>query len=386
MKVEQIYSIMNTVTNELLGDSVVVNEDLSNIVELGDTFLNTVGVDNYVKSLTDHIGRVIFVDRVYNGRLPQVLRDGWEYGSILEKVATKLPEAVENETWELENGQSYDPFIFHSPEVVTKFYNQRVTFEIDMSFTEKQVKSSFSNVTQLNAFLSMIRTSIENSMTVKTDGLIMRTINNMIAETLYDEYSGGVYTGGSGVRAVNLLYLYNQTVSAGDALTASEFMTSPAAIRFSISIFKNYIDRLRVMSTRFNVGGQERFTPTDRLNVVMLSEFKNAADVFLQSGTFNDQYTALPESETVVYWQGSGLDYGFASTSKIDITTPDNHTVTTTGILGVMFDRDALGVSNLDKRVTSQYNAKAEFFNEFWKFECGAFNDLNENFVVFFVA
>lgn len=386
MKVEQIYSIMNTVTNELLGDSVVVNEDLSNIVELGDTFLNTVGVDNYVKSLTDHIGRVIFVDRVYNGRLPQVLRDGWEYGSILEKVATKLPEAVENETWELENGQSYDPFIFHAPEVVNKFYNQRVTFEIDMSFTEKQVKSSFSNVTQLNAFLSMIRTSIENSMTVKTDGLIMRTINNMIAETLYDEYSSGVYTGGSGVRAVNLLYLYNHTVPAGDALTASEFMTSPSAIRFSISIFKNYIDRLRVMSTRFNVGGQERFTPTDRLNVVMLSEFKNAADVFLQSGTFNDQYTALPESETVVYWQGSGLDYGFSSTSKIDITTPDNHTVTTTGILGVMFDRDALGVSNLDRRVTSQYNAKAEFFNEFWKFECGAFNDLNENFVVFFVA
>lgn len=386
MKVEQIYSIMNTVTNELLGDSVVVNEDLSNIVELGDTFLNTVGVDNYVKSLTDHIGRVIFVDRVYNGRLPQVLRDGWEYGSILEKISTKLPEAVENETWELENGQSYDPFIFHAPEVVTKFYNQRVTFEIDMSFTEKQVKSSFSNVTQLNAFLSMIRTSIENSMTVKMDGLIMRTINNMIAETLYDEYSGGVYSGGSGVRAVNLLYLYNQTVSAGDALTASEFMTSPEAIRFSISIFKNYIDRLRVMSTRFNVGGQERFTPTDRLNVVMLSEFKNAADVFLQSGTFNDQYTALPESETVVYWQGSGLDYGFSSTSKIDIKTPDNHTVSTTGILGVMFDRDALGVSNLDRRVTSQYNAKAEFFNEFWKFECGAFNDLNENFVVFFVA
>lgn len=386
MKVEQIYAIMNTVTNELLGDSVVVNEDLSNIVELGDTFLNTVGVDNYVKSLTDHIGRVIFVDRVYNGRLPQVLRDGWEYGSILEKVSTKLPEAVENETWELENGQSYDPFIFHAPEVVTKFYNQRVTFEIDMSFTEKQVKSSFSNVTQLNAFLSMIRTSIENSMTVKIDGLIMRTINNMIAETLYDEYSGGVYTGGSGVRAVNLLYLYNQTVPAGDALTASEFMTSPEAIRFSISIFKNYIDRLRVMSTRFNVGGQERFTPTDRLNVVMLSEFKNAADVFLQSGTFNDQYTALPESETVVYWQGSGLDYGFSSTSKIDINTPDNHTVSTTGILGVMFDRDALGVSNLDRRVTSQYNAKAEFFNEFWKFECGAFNDLNENFVVFFVA
>lgn len=386
MKVEQIYAIMNTVTNELLGDSVVVNEDLSNIVELGDTFLNTVGVDNYVKSLTDHIGRVIFVDRVYNGRLPQVLRDGWEYGSILEKVSTKLPEAVENETWELENGQSYDPFIFHAPEVVTKFYNQRVTFEIDMSFTEKQVKSSFSDVTQLNAFLSMIRTSIENSMTVKIDGLIMRTINNMIAETLYDEYSGGVYTGGSGVRAVNLLYLYNQTVSAGNTLTASEFMTSPDAIRFSISIFKNYIDRLRVMSTRFNVGGQERFTPTDRLNVVMLSEFKNAADVFLQSGTFNDQYTALPESETVVYWQGSGLDYGFSSTSKIDIKTSDNHTVSTTGILGVMFDRDALGVSNLDRRVTSQYNAKAEFFNEFWKFECGAFNDLNENFVVFFVA
>ena len=50
-----------------------------------------------------------------------------------------------------------------------------------------------------------------------------------------------------------------------------------------------------------------------------------------------------------------------------------------------MFDRDAVGVSNLDRRVTTNYNAKGEFYNNFFKMDCGAFNDLNENFIVFFV-
>ena len=389
MTVSQIYEIMNTITFENLGDSIVVAEDLSNIVDIGDTIENTMGLDNYVRKLVDHIGRVIFVDRVYSGRAPSVLRDGWEYGSILEKISTGLPEATENETWMLQDGESYDPNIFTAPEVNVKFYNDRITFEIPISFTEEQVKSSFSNVNQLNAFLSMIRTSIANSMTVKIDALIMRTINNAIGETLYSDFSGGVYSGGSGIKAVNLLYLYNHAVygdSSGSYITASEFVRTPEAIRFSVNIFKNYIDRLAVMSTLFNTGEQPRFTPNDRLHVVMLSEFKNAADVYLQSGTFNEQYTALPNAESVVYWQGSGTDYAFSSTSAIKIKTSGGHDIDASGVLAVMFDHDALGVANLDTHVTTNYNPRAEFFNEWTKSTMGLFNDGSENVVVFFVA
>lgn len=386
MKVEQIYELMNTVTEELLGDSIIVEEDLSNIVDLGKAFEDSVGLENYTRSLVDHVGRMVFVDRVYGGRAPSVLVDGWEYGAILEKISVSLPEAQENEVWELQDGQSYDPNVFKKPNVTAKFFNDRITFDIQLSITTKQVKSAFDNVTQLNAFVSMLYTSVNNSATVKTDSLVMRAINNMIGETLYSEFPNGVYTG-SGVRAVNLLKLYNDTLATGTTpLTKDEFCHSPEAIRYSIMVFKNYIDRIKVMSTLFNMGGAERFTPDERLHIVMLSEFANSADVFLQSDTFNEQYTALPKAERTVYWQGSGVDFDFGSTSAIKLQTSGGHVIDTDGIIAVMFDRDALGVANVDRYVTSQYNAKGDFTNNFYHYTQGMWNDGNENFVVFYVA
>lgn len=386
MKVEQIYNIINTITNEQLGDSIIVQEDLSNIVDVGQAFENSVGYDNFTRSLIDHIGRVVFVDRVYGGRAPSVLMDGWEYGSIMEKIATTLPEAQENESWELEDGQSYDPFVFKKPDVLAKFFNDRVTFDIQLSITTEQVKSAFSNVGQMNSFMSMLYTSVANSATVKTDALIMRTINNMIGETLYSEFPNGTYTGVTGVRAVNLLKLYNDTIAEADALTAAEFVRTPAAVRFAVGIFKNYIDRIKVMSTLFNMGGQARFTPEDRLHFVVLSEFANNADVFLQSDVYHDDLTRIPSAERTVYWQGSGTDFAFANTSAIKIQTSAGHTIDASGIIAVMFDRDALGVANIERDVTTQYNAKARFTNNFYHYTEGLFNDGNENFIVFYAA
>lgn len=385
MEVKQIYSLVNGATSEVLGETAVLNEDLSNVVDIGEQVFNANALDRYVKALVNHIGRVIFVNRAYRGSAPSVLMDGWEFGSVLEKVQADMPDASENESWELENGASYDPNIFYQPKVSAKFFNKRVTFEIPMSFTEKQVKQSFSNATQLNGFISMLYNSVDKAMTVKVDALIMRTINNMIGETVHSEYSAGNYNASSGVRAVNLLYLYNQRYPNAQ-LTAENAPTDPEFIRFAAYKMGLYSDRLSKMSTLFNVGGKERFTPADMLHVVLLSDFAAAANVYLQSDTFNEQFTALPNAETVPYWQGSGTEYGFDSVSKINIKTASNDAVEIGGILGVMFDRDALGVSNLDRRVTTNYNAKAEFFTNFYKFDAGYFNDLNENFVVFFVA
>lgn len=384
MKVEQIYEIMNGMTKEYLGEDVIVKEDLSNIVELGQKFEDVMGLDNYVRKLPDHVGRVIFVDRKYEGRAPQILMDGWEYGSICEKIMTRIPDAVENEDWELTDGTSYDPNVFHAPDVIGEFWNKRTTFEIDMSITRKQVKSSFDNVTQLNSFLSMILNAIETSLTVKLDALIMRTINNMVGETIYDAMPAGTYTGAGGTRAINLLKLYNDKYSA--SLTAANAVTTPEFIRFAAYTMKNYIDRLKVLSTLFNIGGESRFTPASKLHVAMLSEFKNAADVFLQSDTFHNEYVALPNADSIPFWQGSGTDYAFGSTSEIKIKTASGHDIDITGVLAVMFDRDALGVSNLDREVRTHYNEKADFWNYFYKAFAGYFNDTNENFVVFYVA
>lgn len=384
MTVEQIYSLMNSVTSEILGESVILKEDLSNVVDVGTAIFNASSFDAYVKTLLNHIGKVIFVNRPYSGNIPSVLRDSWEFGSVLEKISVDLPEATENESWELTDGASYDPNIFYKPTVSAKFYNKRVTFEVPVSITEKQVKQSFSNASQLNGFVSMIYTAVDKSLTVKIDSLVMRTINAMIGETVKADYASANINSKSGIKAVNLLYLYNQkfskNISAGDALVDPDF------IKFACYTIGMYASRLTKLSTLFNIGGKDRFTPNDLLHVVMLSDFKKASAVYLESSTYHDEMVKLPASEEVPYWQGSGQTYAFNDVSKVYITTPDGDDVTVTGVLGVMFDRDALGICCEDRRVTTNYNPKAEFTNSWFKFDCGCFCDKDEQFVVFFVA
>ena len=377
MKVEQVYSIMNAVTQTTLGENEVLAEDLSNIVDIGNSIMNVAGIENYVRSLTDHIGKTIFVNRAYSGSVPSVLMDGWEFGSILEKVTyDDLPEATENESWKLENGKSYDVNVFTQPKASAKFFNKRVTFEVPMSFAERQVKSAFDNAAQLNSFFSMIYNAIDKSMTVKVDGLVSRTINNMIGETLVN--------GAGSVKAVNILKMYNEKF--GTRLTANNCIYDPEFIRYASLVIGLWSDRLTKLSTLFNVGGKDRFTSKDLQHIVLLSEFEAYAKAYLYSDTYHKEFTALPNAEKVAYWQGSGTNYDFASTSKIHVTTSSGDEVEQSGILGIIFDRDALGVSNLDRRVTTNYNAKGEFFNNWYKFDAGYFNDLNENFVVFYVA
>lgn len=384
MEIKQVYEIVNTATQEAIGESAVVNEDLSNIVDVGTAIFNASAFDAYVKSLVNHIGKVIFVNRPYRGSAPSVLMDAWEYGSVVEKISSEMPEAVENESWELTDGASYDPNVFHAPKAEAKFFNKMTTFEIDRSITERQVRQSFSSATQLNAFVSMLFNEVEKSLTVKNDSLIMRTINNMIVETMYSQYTGGAITGAGGPKAVNLLARFNSQYSK--SLTAAQAILDPEFIRYAAYTMALYVDRLTRMSTLFNIGGKQRFTPKDLQHIVMLSEFRAAADVFLQSTTFHDEYTKLVNAETVPFWQGSGTDYAFSSTGKIDATTVAGHAQAVTGVLGCIWDRDALGVMNFNSRVTTQYNAKAEFTNYFYKRDARYFNDMNENFIVFFVA
>ena len=395
MKVTQLYTLVNAVTKEILGETAVVNEDLSNVVDIGKSIFDQTSVDNYVKKLVNHIGKVIFVDRVYSGGVPSVLMDSWEFGSVLQKVSMSMPEATENESWNLVDGQEYKQDVFTAPKVEAKFFNSKVTFEIPMSFTELQVKESFSSREQLNGFVSMITTSVENSMTVKLDALIMRAINNMAGETLV----AGIGSGAAGSKvldftktsatAVNLLALYNATAETANKVTAANALTNYHFIKFATYTMGIYADRMSKVSKLFNVGGKERFTPADMRRTVLLSDFSKAAVTFLQADIQSPELVALPQHDAVPYWQGSGTDYALTSTGIIDIKTASGDTVKvpeTAAIIGVMFDRDAVGVANLERRTTTAYNAKAEFYNNWYKMDAGYYNDLNENFVVFFIG
>lgn len=392
MKIEQVYSLVNASTKEILGETDIVAQDLSNIVDIGTSIINSNNVDNYVKSLVDHIGKVIFVNRPYLGSVPSVLMDKWEFGSVLEKIGADLPEAVENKSYELSNGVDYSPNVFYKPTVSAKFYNSKVTFEVDMSFTERQVKESFTNAEQLNAFISMLYNAVERSMTVKVDSLVMSTINNAIAQVVNHAMplveNGDYSQAATTPQAINLLKIYNDTFTK--TLTKTTCLADTDFLKWCCIMLSTYSKRMSRMSTLFNIGGKPRFTPKEDLNIIMLQDFYANMQVNLASNTKNKEDLLLPtDITTIPYWQGSGDDYSTDKVAKINVTIKTGESTTKTiemgGIMCVMFDRNALGVCNMDRRVTTNYNPKAEFYNNFYKFDCSYFNDLDENFIVFFI-
>ena len=378
MKVEQIAEIVNQTTAEITGTEAISDIDLNKVVETGAEVIdNDKLIDNYVKNLIDHIGKVVFVNRPYTGSTPSVMMDSWEYGAILEKITYEgLPEAEDNDTWDLEDGKSYDPNIFYKPTVSAKFYSEKRTFDIPMSFAQRQVKSAFSSAAQLQAFFAMIETAISNGMTVKMDSLVRLTLANAIA-TIYAN------------RVTNPVQYYGlvaryQAATGDQTVTKANALVTPEFCRWASMEMKRVIARMRNLSTLFNKGEKYRFTASDRLHLILHSDFVAAAEAYLYSDTYHDEFVKLPKAEEVSFWQGTGTSFGWSDTSKIIVTPSDSeNAVTVEDIVGIAWDRDALGVSNLDRRVTTNWNAKAEFTNNWYKFDAGYFNDFNENIVVF---
>ena len=391
MDITQVATFVNSVNQEIIGASAILEEDLSNVVDVGKAIFDATSYDKYVNALVDHIGRVIFVDRKYSGELASLYRDNYEYAAVMEKIyVTDLPVAIENDTWKLTNGTSYDPNVFTQPSVAAKFYNKKTTFEVDLSIADIQIRSAFDSATQLNAFISMLVNSVDTAINIRLEGLSERVINTLIANTFNDDIPD-LDVSKTGIKAVNLLKLYNDQFTSAP-LTVAECLYNAEFIRYAALTIAKYSERLKKVSTLFNCGGLVRFTPADKQHIVLLSDFVAAAGSYLQSDTYHNEFTALPKAITVPYWQGSGTDYGFDSISKvhIDIVDPSDDTKTIEvelpGVLGVIFDHDAAGITNDKRRVTSNYNAKAEFTNMFYKQDANYFVDLNENTVVFFVG
>ena len=379
MKVTQIKDLVNSSLKEVDGTSILLKEDLSNVVDVGKDILDKDDIDNFVKKLVDRVGKTVFNNRVYQGSAPSVLMDAWEYGSVVEKVDADLPNVTENDSWNLQDGKSYDQDIFYQPKVSAKFFNSKVTFDIPMSFTKMQVKSAFNSATELNSFISMLMTKVQNAMTLHLDGLIMKTINN---------FSAQVINSNKGLQVVNLLKGYND--QTGQSLTSAKALTDPNFIKYANLMINTYRSRISQMSTLFNVGGVHKFTPMENQHLVILSDFASSSKVYLESNTYNQQNVQLGSNyDTVPYWQGSGTSYDFTDTSSIDVAIKDGSStkeVKQSGILGVLFDTSALGVSCQNPRTTTAVNARAEFYTNFNKYDAMYYNDLNENFVVFMVA
>lgn len=383
MQVNQIYSILNDVMLEVTGQNVaeegepaafILNEDLSNIVDMGTKIFSNNWKDNYVKSLLDRIGREVFVDRTYEGYAPRVLRDSWEYGSIMSKTRCKIFDAKANPSWNLQKGETVNQFEFNPPDVTQKFYNSKTAWQIDCSFTDYQLRESFTNAAAMNRFISMIENRIQTSMTIYIDSLIMRTINNFIAEKI-----------NAGNSVIDVLAGFNATQET--PITAAAAVSNKEFYRYLAYRTDLDIERFRAPSANFNIDDEANvtFTPREYAHFVLHSDFAAGMKVYLQADTYHENLVTLGDFETVPFWQAQGDAYQLATTSRIDVKLASNNetTVNRNYIIGILFDRDALGVLNDNRRVTSAYNANGEYWNNFYKVDTSYFNDLAENAIIY---
>lgn len=379
MKATQIYALVNTAYQQATGQSDIVQEDLKNIVDVGTIILSAEYREPYVNSLFNQIGRMVFVDRPYNGVAPKIIRESWEWGSIMSKSRTKDFTAVQNPAWSLVRGETVNQFEYQPPEVQTTLYNELITWEIDCSFVQRQIRQSFQSAEQMDRFLSMIQSHIVSNQNANIDDMILRALSVMMGYKLH-----------ANVGVIDLLTAYNTRFSK--SLTAENAITDKEFERFAAFQILLYRDRMRARTAAFieNDPGYTAFTPDEYSHVVLLSDMGQAMKTYLQSDTYHDDLVKIGKYETVPYFQGIGENgFGFDDITHIDVLLPQKNggtadvEVNRNHIIGTIFDRDAVGIINEETRVEVTYNRKGEYWNNFYKIDTRLFVDPAEQCIVF---
>ena len=325
MNWEQVSTLVNDTTKELIGEeAVLLDDNLSNVIDLGNQVFSVSSYDAFTKKLIDRITRTIFVDRKYTGEMANLRRDAWEFGIKQKIYLTQLPEAVDDESFKLVNGASYDDNKFNQVEAAAKFYQQAATFRIDLSVAEKQAKTAFANRNELNSFVSSLFNAVDTSLELKLESMAKACVNNLIANTIYDDIPD-LDPSKTGVKAVNLLKLYNDQFDpdGNNPLKVADALYTPEFIRFAVLQISQYIDKFKIATRLFNCGELIRWTPKEKQQLILSTFLKTAADVYLQSDTFNEQYTALPMSTSIASFQGVGDSFDFETCSKIHCEIKD---------------------------------------------------------------
>lgn len=400
MLVNQIATMLNDLGKAMVGLDVTFADDLKNIVDAGKQILDFTSsdkknFDNFMEKMIDRVGYVMDVNRSYRSQAPNILKNSWDYGSLLMKVRAELMDAQDNSTWqlaEIPNGTGLsndqdplgnqiipsrlDPFVLNKPNVSAKFYNKKVTYEVPITLVDYQLREAFTSAAEMSRFIAMIENRIRVKRTLSTDALIMATIRNLAGVKLA--------TG----KAINLLPLYNATIVT--PIIAADFWTNPDAIRFANKMISLNAKYMEGASTLYNEGDYVTFTPSDRLKAVFLAEFVKDAEVYLYSDTFHNEYDKLEGYSEIAYWQGSSTDGSLTSRSTIQGTFIDNDEKLVSGaadgVIAVLFDEEAAAVCCENDRTTSQRNGRAEYVNYFYKWDAMYMNDLEENCIVFYVS
>lgn len=392
MKMTDASVIVNEVAHEMLGLSDVDVVDSSNIVDIGKQMQSLSGGDVVYKKILDRIGKMIVRNKVYTGKFLNIVRDGWEFGNILQTLRIKSKNAIADPSYNPQSGQNYPLTEYEANEVIQKFYQDFDNFQLTYWRPNDQLWSAFNSMEELTRFFTGLEVAMSNSLSLRLQGLCKVALTNMIAQTLHAEFPEGNYKDDSKMKAVNLLFLYKATGAADAAtMTPENCRQSQGFLRFAAETINNWYDRLQDMSTLFNIDGEEEFSRAEDINLVVLSTFANDMkyNLYNAAGQYDYSLMKLPGYETVPYWQGSGTAYDEGTIGEIHMTIKvgeETKNIEGTGIMAVMHDKEAVAVNCERKKMTTFYHPDLDQTKVFDKYLGQYINAFDKNFVVFYVA
>lgn len=377
--VNQIYALINEVAKQTFGESAVKVTDTSTLVALGDKVLSSdTDTDKFAKTLVDRIGRTIFSIRRYTASGDDgLVKEPFEYGCIVQKIYVDLPEAKENKAWEIGESSytpTYAPVI--KPSIKQKLFEKMVTWEIDVTIPDFMFRTAFTSAQGVATLIDAIFTTMENYMEIALENNKNLTRATFIANKLSKGKPCGKH---------NLLKEYNALTGA--TLTVATCMRDIGFLKWASQQINLWASRMKKMSVLFNDENYKRHTPTADLVVNVLQDFDSALVSYLESDTYHNEMVKLANTySTLPYWQGTGDTYSFSDTSKIHVKLSKDITVDQSGVIAVMYDRDAMGVTITKRNGTTERNNHDEYTNYYNKATYGYFNDMSENGIVFYVA
>lgn len=371
MAVKQIYEIVNSVNSQTMGVSELTVVDEQGLISLGETVLTTNGLaDTWLNSLAQRIGKTIISFREYKSKYSDMVLDSMQWGNIVQKIKVSMPKATEDESYKLVEGKSIDMYKVANPKVTQRVFTTETPYQFYVTIKRTQLEEAFTSENAMNGFIGAIYGEVQNAIELSLEGLARNCINNFIAERLK-----------SNKCTFNLLKMYNTENST--QLTVNTCKNDKEFLAYCVSRINLISKYMENMTSIYNDGTQTRHTPKSLQHLRVLEDFESRLETVVQYQAFRDGYVKLNNYHTTSFWQ--------------NINNPDSIKVTPSGdktkeisqdnILAILYDRDALGLYKKDSwNSTTPFNSAGGYYNTYYHHKELYFNDLSENFVVFYLA
>lgn len=400
MDIKKVVNVVQSVMNQLSGTQyfpvkteidpttgeevkpqpmVLTATDTAALVDMGEVAKgNPAAAELIYKTMIDTIGKIIIESRSYVAELPSLFVDTIDWGGFVEHVQVGLSDVYEDEMWNPdgfinyneEGGPEYAQSIaeqehaFYRPRINAKLYKEAKDISVRLSTVRDQMFTALNNWDEMNKFISALFTSVENTIQLKAQAYAQATVIAAIGKAIKHKHLYSLRT------------LYNAETGSNIA-SANEFRNNEAAMKWALAFIANTKDNFRTYTTAFNNGNELTFTPESDERLILLSKFANDAKFGVRADTYHEELIGIGNFEKITAWQAingnSGKAFDFETVSSISLNNEslnkigiEGEALTLTNIVGVLYDKWAMGITLDKKKVTTSYTAVNDTWNSFY--------------------